>query len=279
MSAGAELIWDGVGRRCIHHTLSDQSFHSTLFLVLSHPYITTSIVSSKMSHCSYLNQLTLVSNCLLNSWHSWGELPKYQALGIWAQTFKLRDLPLSLLKVRRLRHIIPVLFFKKKVGRSEPRHSHNISQCGTCWECMASLSHMQNIISKWDWQDLDPDRCIIQKQVQQNKPPCPTSQEWPSAHLCGFFLAPPLEPFHIVDLVHLDLKGLLQRSRHRRQVHPLTCRTRLLPQGGGVWQGCWDQTSSLEAYKAREVPVTVMAYNSSICSTLWVNMYESHSEM
>lgn len=106
------------------------------------------------------------------------------------------------------------------------------------------------------------------KKVQQDEPSCRTSQEWPSAHLSGFLLTPSLEPFHIINLIHLDLKGLLQRSRHRRQVHPLTCCAHLLPQGRGVWQGCWDQTSSLKAYKAihtvRQVPVMFMTYNS-IC--------------
>lgn len=34
----------------------------------------------------------------------------------------------------------------------------------------------------------------------------------PSAHLGGLLLPSPLEPFHVVDLVHLNLERLLQRS-------------------------------------------------------------------
>lgn len=122
------------------------------------------------------------------------------------------------------------------------------------------------------------------KQVQQDEPPCRASREWPPAHLCGFLLlASPLEPFHVIDLIHLDLKRLFQRSWHRRQVHPLACGARLLPQGRGVWQGCRDKPSSLEAYKAknlvRQAPVTLVTYSSSIYWNLWLNIYESHCEM
>lgn len=121
------------------------------------------------------------------------------------------------------------------------------------------------------------------KQVQRDEAPCRTNREWPSAHLCAFLLTPPLEPFHIIDLIHLDLKRLLQRSWHRRQVHPLACCACLFPQGRGVWQGCWDKPSSLEAYKAmhlvRQAPVTLVTYHGIICWDLWLNVYESYSKI
>lgn len=59
-------------------------------------------------------------------------------------------------------------------------------------------------------------------------------------------LPSPLQPLHIVDLVHLYLKRLLQGAAQRRQVHPLT--PHLPAQRGGVREGSGDQTAPLETW-------------------------------
>lgn len=58
--------------------------------------------------------------------------------------------------------------------------------------------------------------------------------------------AVPLQPLHIIDLVHLDLKGLLPGpSQGRGQVHPLPG---LVAQGHSVRQWGGDQPSPLQAW-------------------------------
>lgn len=58
--------------------------------------------------------------------------------------------------------------------------------------------------------------------------------------------AGPLQPLHIIDLVHLDLKGLLPGpSQGRGQVHPLPG---LVAQGHSVRQWGGDQPSPLQAW-------------------------------
>lgn len=170
----ADLGWCWAGPAFITHAMSGL-LTSSFFFILLPTHI--AIVSSKPSHHSFLNQLTLVSNCLLNSWHSLGTLPKYQALGVWTQTFKLRDLPLSWLKVRRLRHGITVLFFKKKLGRSEIRHSHNPSQFDTSF----SVHGINVTHAKYGWglarrfKETLTNKTwtrILSGTVQQAVPPC-----------------------------------------------------------------------------------------------------------
>lgn len=96
------------------------------------------IIGSKLSHHSHPDQLTLACECLLSSRRSRRALLKYHlwgsALGIWA---------LSWLKVRRLRHITSVLFFKKPLGRCKLRYSHKTSQCSMSGMFMTSVSPSQ----------------------------------------------------------------------------------------------------------------------------------------
>ena len=59
----------------------------------------------------------------------------------------------------------------------------------------------------------------------------------------------PLQPFHIVNLVHLDLEGLLQcAGQGWGQVHPLPREAGLAAQGGGVGHGGLVQPSPLQTW-------------------------------
>lgn len=64
---------------------------------------------------------------------------------------------------------------------------------------------------------------------------------WPCHHL-----PPPLQPLHIINLIHLYLKGLLQGATQWGQVHPLT--PYIPAQRGGVREGSWDQSPPLETW-------------------------------
>lgn len=59
--------------------------------------------------------------------------------------------------------------------------------------------------------------------------------------------AVPLQALHVINLVHLDLKGFLQRaSQGQWQVHPLAGEAGLAAQGSSVGQWGRDQPSPLQ---------------------------------